>query len=76
MSDTWRIIVVLLIAGVLIEAVVLVALMRQVGELLLHGGPRTRGERAAWARGRHHGGGTWAQAGGAPGVGALHLVRL
>lgn len=39
MSETWRIVVVLLAAGLLIEAVFLVALMRQVGELLLHGGP-------------------------------------
>lgn len=38
MSDTWRIVVVLLAAGVLIEAVFLVAVMRQVGELLLYGG--------------------------------------
>lgn len=38
MSETWRIVVVLLAAGVLIEAVFLVAVMRQVGELLLHGG--------------------------------------
>lgn len=39
MSDTWRIVVVVLGAGLLIEAVLLVAVMRQVGELLLHGGP-------------------------------------
>lgn len=42
MSETWRIVVVLLAAGVLIEAVFLVAVMRQVGELLLHGGPTMR----------------------------------
>ncbi len=42
MSETWRIVVVLLAVGVLIEAVILVAVMRQVGELLLHGGPTIR----------------------------------
>lgn len=39
MSDTWRIVVVLLAAGFLVEAVVLVALMRQVGAVLLRVGP-------------------------------------
>lgn len=39
MSETWRIVVVLLAAGLLIEGVLLVAVMRQVGELLLYGGP-------------------------------------
>jgi hypothetical protein len=39
MSDTWRIVVVLLAAGVLAEAVLLVAVMRNVGELLLYRGP-------------------------------------
>lgn len=38
MSGIWRVVVVLLAAGLLIEAVFLVALMRQVGNLLLQGG--------------------------------------
>lgn len=37
MSETWQIVVVVLAAGVLIEAIFLVAVMRQLGELLLHG---------------------------------------
>lgn len=37
MSDTWRLVVLLLAAGFLIEAVFLVAVMRQMGELLLRG---------------------------------------
>lgn len=39
MSEVWRIVIVLLAAGFVVEAVLLVAVMRQVGELLLHGGP-------------------------------------
>jgi hypothetical protein len=39
MSDTWRFVVVVLGAGLLIEAVLLVGVMRQLGELLLHGAP-------------------------------------
>lgn len=39
MSETWQIVVVLLAAGLVIEAVFLVAVMRQIGELLLHGSP-------------------------------------
>ena len=38
MSGIWQVVVVLLAAGLLIEAVFLVALMRQVGNLLLQGG--------------------------------------
>ena len=38
MSEIWRVVVVLLAVGLLIEAVFLVALMRQVGNLLLQGG--------------------------------------
>jgi hypothetical protein len=39
MSDTWRLVVVALAAGVVVEGVMLVAVMRQIGELLLHGAP-------------------------------------
>jgi len=39
MTEGWRIVVLLLAAGVLIEAVLLVAVMRQLGSLLLHVGP-------------------------------------
>jgi thiol-disulfide isomerase/thioredoxin len=39
MSNTWRIVVVVVAAGVVIEAVFLVAIMRQVGTLLLAVGP-------------------------------------
>lgn len=38
MSETWQIVVTLLAVGLVIEAVFIVAIMRQVGELLLHGG--------------------------------------
>jgi thiol-disulfide isomerase/thioredoxin len=40
MSETWQVVVILLAAVVLIEGVFLVAVMRQLGDLLLHGGPR------------------------------------
>lgn len=46
MSDTWHIVVVLLAAGLVIEAVLLVAVMHQLGELLLHGTPGTPGTAA------------------------------
>lgn len=39
MSDTWRIVVVMLAVGFLVEAVLLVATMRQVGGVLLRVGP-------------------------------------
>ena len=39
MSDTWRIIVLLLVVGVITEAVLLVAVMRQVGDVLLYARP-------------------------------------
>ena len=38
MSGIWQVVIVLLVAGLLIEAVFLVALMRQVGNLVLQGG--------------------------------------
>lgn len=41
MNDTWRIVVVLLATALLIEAVCLVAMMRQLGSVLLHLGPMT-----------------------------------
>jgi hypothetical protein len=46
MSDTWRIVIALLALGVITEGMLIVALMRQVGGLLLHGTP-IRGDAAA-----------------------------
>jgi len=55
MTGIWQVVVVLLAAGLLIEAVFLVALMRQVGNLLLQGGvPGERSGRAeGWRDGRN-----------------------
>lgn len=42
MTDTWRIVIGLLAAGLVIEAVFLVATMRHVGSLMLRAGPMER----------------------------------
>lgn len=39
MNSTWQVIVLILAAGVIVEGVFVVALMRQVGELMLNGTP-------------------------------------